>query len=151
MVSIELSEGISETLDILNHMSVSDVSKISNKFMNFLEKNKSKDYVPNLDHSKKLYEMNLKEKTKAILATIYLNYWCNDEQKEEYKKILKENEAKYQKELRDKYDPNNIFKKSNMKTTIEENTIEEKLSITEYKESIFKKIINKIKSILHIK
>lgn len=146
MVSIEFSEGITETLDILDHMNVSDVSKISKKFMDFLERNKSKDYVPNLDHSKKLYEMNLKEKTKAILATIYLNYWCNDEQKEEYKKILKENEVKYQKELREKYSTDNIFKKNNIESK-EESVIQDNVAIMEYKESVFKKIINKIKKI----
>lgn len=146
MVSIEFSEGITETLDILDHMNVSDVSKISKKFMDFLERNKSKDYVPNLDHSKKLYEMNLKEKTKAILATIYLNYWCNDVQKEEYKKILKENEVKYQKELREKYSTDNIFKKNNIESK-EESVIQDNVAIMEYKESVFKKIINKIKKI----
>ena len=149
MVSVEYSEGITETLDILNHMSVSDVSKISKKFMDFLERNKSKDYVPNLDYSKKLYEMNLKEKTKAILATIYLNYWCNDEQKIEYKKILKENEEKYQKELREKYSTDNIFKRNNIQSK-EESVIQDNVSIMEYKESVFKKIINKIKKIFCI-
>ena len=149
MVSVEFSEGISETLDILNHMSPSDVNKISKKFMDFLERNKSKDYVPKLDHSKKLYEMNLKEKTKAILATIYLNYWCNDEQKEKYKKILKENEEKYQKELREKYSTDNIFKRNNIQSK-EESVIQDNVSIMEYKESVFKKIINKIKKIFCI-
>lgn len=149
MVSVEFSEGITETLDILNHMSSSDVNKISKKFMDFLERNKSKDYVPKLDHSKKLYEMDLKQKTKAILATIYLNYWCNDEQKEEYKKILKENEEKYQKELREKYSTDNIFKRNNIQSK-EESVIQDNVSIMEYKESVFKKIINKIKKIFCI-
>ncbi|MBR0427547.1 MAG: hypothetical protein IJK18_05055 [Clostridia bacterium] len=149
MVSIEFSEGITETLDILNHMSSSDVNKISKKFMDFLERNKSKDYVPNLDHSKKLYEMDLKQKTKAILATIYLNYWCDEEQKEEYTKILKENEKKYQKELREKYSTDNIFKRNNIQSK-EESVIQDNVSIMEYKESVFKKIINKIKKIFCI-
>ena len=69
MSSLEFSEGITETLDILKHMDKSYTDKIPKKFKDFLEKNKSDSYTPHLDHSKKIKEMNLKEKTKDILAT----------------------------------------------------------------------------------
>ena len=52
MISGEFSEGISETLDILNHMEKDYIHKISPQFINFLENNKSKSYICNLDHSK---------------------------------------------------------------------------------------------------
>ncbi len=110
MVSQELSEGISETLDILKHMDKEYIDKIPQKFKDFLEKNKSVNYIPNLDHSKKIDEMNLKNKTKDILAIIYLKYWCNSEKKLEYMKLLNENERKYQEYLKEKYNPN-IFRK----------------------------------------
>ena len=150
MVSLEFSEGITETLDILKHMKEADVNKISKGFMDFLEKNKSTDYVPNLDHSKKLNEMDLKEKTKDILATIYLNYWCNDEQKADYLKLLKENEKKHQEELREKYNPDNLF--NNKTTTIVNNEPpKENVALVEVKESILTKFIKIIKKIFHIK
>ena len=150
MVSVEFSEGITETLDILKHMKEADVNKISKGFMDFLEKNKSTDYVPNLDHSKKLNEMNLKEKTKDILATIYLNYWCNDEQKADYLKLLKENEKKHQEELREKYNPDNLF--NNKTTTIVNNEPpKQNVALVEVKESILTKCIKIIKKIFHIK
>ncbi len=150
MVSLEFSEGITETLDILKHMKEADVNKISKGFMDFLEKNKSTDYVPNLDHSKKLNEMDLKEKTKDILATIYLNYWCNDEQKADYLKVLKENEKKHQEELREKYNPDSLF---NNKTTARVNNEppKENVALVEVKESILTKFIKIIKKIFHIK
>lgn len=150
MVSVEFSEGITETLDILKHMKEADVNKISKGFMEFLEKNQSKDYVPNLDHSKKLNEMNLKEKTKDILATIYLNYWCNDEQKADYLKVLKENEKKHQEELRARYNPDSLF---NNKTTTKVNNepSKENVALVEVKESILTKFIKIIKKIFHIK
>lgn len=110
MVSVNFSEGITETLDILNHMDKSYTDNIPERFKVFLEKNKSDSYIPNLDHSKKINEMNLKEKTKDILAILYMNYWCDSEQKSKYTSLIKQNEEKYQKELREKYDPNNIFK-----------------------------------------
>ncbi len=150
MVSVEFSEGITETLDILKHMKEADVNKISKSFIDFLEKNKSTNYVPNLDHTKKINEMDLKEKTKDILATIYLNYWCNDEQKADYLKLLKENEKKHQEELREKYNPDNLF--NNKTTTIVNNEPpKENVALVEVKESILTKFIKIIKKIFHIK
>ncbi len=150
MASTSFSEGISETLDILNHMEKEYTDRIPEKFKEFLNKNKSTSYTPKLDHSQKINEMNLQEKTKDILATIYMNYWCTDDEKINYKKLLNENEAKYQKEIREKYNTDNMFKKHNQEAKSEENIIEENVSIIERKQSIFKRLINKIKSIFHI-
>ena len=112
MGSVEFNESISETLDILKHIEKSYIDKIPRKFIEFLEKNKSSKYISNLDHSKKLYEMNLKEKTKDILATIYIKYWCTPQQKTNYINLLNENEEKYQEELKAKYNVDNIFRKN---------------------------------------
>ena len=71
--------------------------------------NKSTTYVSKLNHSNKINEMNLKEGTKNLLATIYLSYWCSPQEKANYAKILNENEKKYQEELRKKYNLDNIF------------------------------------------
>ena len=72
-----------------------------------------------------------------------MNYWCeNVNEKNELKQMFKNNEDRYQDELRKKYDPDNIFKKH-----IQENIIKNEVSLVEYKESIFKRLINKIKSL----
>lgn len=146
VVSVEFSESISEVLDILNYMEESYMDKLPKKFIDFLEKNKSKDYIPDLNHSQKLNEMNLKEKTKDIIAVIYMNYWCSDREKSEYSKILIQNQKKYQEELRRKYNPDNIFKNQD-----KEKSLKEENSIIEYKQPIFKKIANKIKDFFRLK
>ena len=151
MLNTEFSEAISETLDILKYMEKSYIDKIPKKLRTFLEKNKSESYTPNLDHSQKLNEMNLKEKTKDILATIYLKYWCSTEEKTDYLKILSQNEKKYQDELREKYNTDNIFKKHIQENKMEESTLKEEVALVECKESIFKRFINKIRSIFNIK
>lgn len=151
MVSAELSEGITETLDILKHMKETDVNKISKGFIDFLEKNQSTGYVPNLDYSKKINEMDLKEKTKDILATIYLNYWCNDEQKANYLRLLKENERKHQEELREKYNPDNIFKIKTKQQFQQNEMSQEDVALVEVKESILTKLIKVLKKMFHIK
>ena len=110
MISVEYKEAISETLDILRHTKKEDVDKIPPRFMEFLKENASKTYKPRLDHTKKIEDMELKQKTKAILAIIYEEFWCNSEERKEFKKNLKENEMKRQKELKEKYNPKEIFK-----------------------------------------
>lgn len=149
MVNVEFSESITEVLDILNHMDKTYTDKIPEKFKNFLEENKSKSYTSNLDHSKKIKEMNIKEKTKDLLATIYMNYWSTPEQKSNYVKILNENEQKYQKEIRQKYDLDNIFKKNNRQTIIKDDI--SKNNVIQLKGRNSNKFINKIKNILYVK
>lgn len=147
MVSVEYSEAITETLDILKHTRKEDVDKISSRFIEFLNTNASKTYKSELDHTKKIKDMQLKSKTKAILAIIYIKFWCNDEEKEEFKRKLKENETQHENELRKKHNPNDIFKNRAIKR---EENVAENVAVVEYKESVFKKILNRIKSFLHI-
>lgn len=114
-MSEEFCIGISETLDILAHMDRSYVDKIPEKFLKFLEENKSRNYISNLDYSKKINEMQLKDKTKDILAIIYMKYWCTQEERSSYMNLLRENERNYQKKIKEKYNPDNMFKNRNIK------------------------------------
>ena len=111
MINSKYSEAISETLDILKHTEKEDIDKIPKKFLNFLEKNKSKEYISNLDHSKEISQMDLKPETIGILSIIYSKFWCEDEQeRQDFDKNLRINEEKYQDILREKYNPESLFK-----------------------------------------
>lgn len=147
MVSVAYSEAVVEVLDILEHTKKEDVNKIPKKFIEFLENNKSKTYISNLDHTKTIKEMNLKPKTQALLGLIYLKYWANEEEKIEFRKKAQANESNYQKELNEKYNPNNLFKNKNA-VNIEKNETIQQTSLVEIKkETIMQKIISKIKEI----
>ena len=154
MINIGFSEGISETLDILNHLDKIYVEKIPKKFMEFLESNKASNYVSNLDHSKKLNEMNLNEQTKSILAAIYMNYWCDTQQKAEYSELLKRNEVKYRRGLKGNYNPSDSYLKNPQMqhtTNIVEKESASNVNMVKYKESVFKKFIKKMTSFLKLK
>lgn len=59
-----------------------------------------------------------------------LQYWYKDEnEKERLKSVYAENERKYQDELREKYNPDNLFK--NKQRVVEEKF--EKTAMVEYK------------------
>lgn len=110
MVSVEYSEALSEIYEIFKNLDTNVLNKIPQKFKEFVNNNKSSTYKPTFDYNKNLNELSLKRKTKAILSVIYMNFLCSDEQKIEYKKTLKENLLKKEQELKEKYNPDNLFK-----------------------------------------
>ena len=123
--------------------------KIPKKLMKLFEENSAEDYEFHLDLTRPLQEQELNSKTLALLAMLNLNYWCEtEEEKQELIKHYTENERKYQEELRKKYNTDNIFQKNN-KENKQEETTEEQVSLVEHRESVIRKLINKIKSIFH--
>ena len=149
MLNSEYSEAISETLDILNHTDIEYVKKIPNEFLKFLKENASKEYVPKLDHRLSMNDMNLKEETKNILGTIYRNWWCSKEEKEKYEEKIQRKLIEEQEELSRKFNANEIFKRHNQSiNTSYQNSTENSITIVNKKESILKRIFNKIKEFL---
>ena len=145
MVSVRNANAMAEVIYYLKGIKQEDIDKIPRKFIQYLNKNASKEYKCDFDYNKPLKELNLLDETRGIIGMICYNYWCvTEKQKEQYLKRLSQNEQQYQKILDEKYNPDNIFE--NKKLDFIENTTNP-TEITEYKESIFKKLINKIKSI----
>lgn len=157
MLSAKYSEAAVEVLDILNHMEKDDYDKVPSKFIKMLEESASKDYVCELDYSKRLIEMELSEETKALLGVMFRNYWCSEEKRAAYENKISENERKFQEELREKYNPDNIFASSHTNSSEESSSntneevssnVSEEMGMIEVEEkSIFKRILNKIISI----
>ena len=146
-MNLEYSEAIGETLQVLKKTEKVLIDKIPKKLLEFFERNAAPTKELNIEISKDLTEIDLKPKSKALIGMIYRNYWCDAEERKAYDEILKQNEQKFQESARERYNPEDIFKKT------EEKIVEEKqeVRLSIYKENIFMKIINKIKSILNIK
>lgn len=148
MVSIKNANAMAEVIYYLKGIKQEDIDKIPKKFMQYLNENASKEYKCNFDYNRPLKELNLLEETRGIIGMICYNYWCDTEnQKEEYLKKLSRNEQKYQQILYEKYNPDNLFK--NKVSQIE--SVENSVAMVEYKETIFKRFISRIKSIFKIK
>ena len=140
-----LTKAYAEVLLILSYMEQKYADMIPKKLLELFNEEKDKNYQPNINPNISLAEQNLQRKTLALLAMLNLNYWCKDEsEKQEMLKMYAENDNKIEAELRERYNPENLFKK---KEKVEQNDEikEESTEIIEYKEqNIFKKIINKI-------
>lgn len=137
-VSEEYKIASTEVLSILEYLPQSEVDKIPNKFKEFLKENSISDYNPSFDYSLGLDKIELKHKTKLLLAMIYKNYICSAEEQLEYNKILYKNEENYQKYLREKYNPDDIFKKIDTQRNYDIQTPNN--ALIEYKESFFIKL-----------
>ena len=94
---------------------------------------------------KEINKNNISKESLAMIALFHTNYWCDTlTQKEELRKIFSDNFIKNEKEKREKYNPDNIFKKR-------KRVAQEKVELIQYKENIWKRIINKIKHIINKK
>ncbi len=122
MPTKEYQEAVSELLDILGNTDEKLVKKIPPELIVFWEQNKSDEYIPELDHNVSLEEMDLKAKTRQLIAMIYVNYLCDPEKKKEIRKILKESEEKEQNK-----EVINIFAEENKKEEIEHKSQEEEI------------------------
>ena len=145
-------KAVSEVIEILNHTDKKIIEKIPQKFIDFLFENADKDYIPNIDFYDENWENSIQEDTQAILALLYRDYIVSEDEKlkllkeeqEEKLKLLKEEQEeklKIEKELREKYNPDNIFKKKNIEENIQINNVQ----LIEIKEtSWFKRALDKI-------
>lgn len=141
-----LLKAYSEVDKILSFMEIRYVEKVPKKMREMFKNEKLQDYEPNIDKNIPLEEQQLERKTLAILAMLNLNYWCeNEEEKEELIRAYSNNDKKRNEELREKYNPDNIFKNKNKEREVEQ-IAEEITAIAEYKkENFIKKLLNKIK------
>lgn len=139
-------KAVSELNIILKQLEENSYRKIPKKLLDEIEKNACLD-VSYIKPENSLEDLNLEKETKEMLAVISYQYFCTDEERKDWQKELEENEKKYQEELKEKYNPENLFKNVEFPEKRNSETIErkEETSLVEYKEPFFKKLWNFIK------
>ena len=144
MLTTEYANAYSEVLEILKYISTEDFNKIPISIVEMFKANATDEkkfvYHPN----KTLEEQNVSELARTIIAILFRDYWTTEVQKE---KILAKQNYEREKLKEEMYNPDNLFK--NKQPKIEKNIKEEQLTI--YKESILKRIFNKILVFFHFK
>lgn len=136
------SKAYVEILEIMKHLGEDYENKVPSEILALFREKKDQNYVFKLNLKDELEKQNFLEETIGILAMIALNYWEDDEGKIELENILRENEMKYQDELREKYNHNNIFDNKKTKMNKVENA-----QMVKQNETLFVKVINWIKSV----
>lgn len=140
------SKAYVEVLEIIRHMEKDFQSKVPQKLLDMFKQKSDKNYEYHIDLNKKINEQKLSEETIAILSVLELKYWATPEQKEILNKALDDNEKRYQEELRQKYNIDNLFKnkQDNNMPNIQENSI-----IKYSKKNFIQRIFEKIKSLFN--
>ena len=134
----------SEVYSVLNLLDENDLRRIPEDILFFIKANMSED-VDYMDKNQSLDEIKITRDAEDMLMLLTYHYLCDDTEKVEVNKIMEENEKKHQEELKEKYNPDNVF--NNVKSSEEQSnssTIETS-EIIVTKESFISKIINKLK------
>ena len=130
----EFYDALSEIDVILEHMEITSV--FPEKFIEFIKENKNYNYHFKYDTTVSLANQNITKTTKQILAILYSEYFCTTEQKKELENIWRENDKILLEQSEINYSNQECTKNN---------------SLIEYKESLLKKILNKIKELMKFK
>ena len=120
MTNVELKNTLFEVSVILKNIDKNLSNKIPERLKEYIETNKSLSHNFMYDYDKSLSEQRMLKTTEKYLTMLFLRYWCTNEEKTKVLDAMKRNEEKYQKEIKEKYNPNNLFKKSNVENVKKE-------------------------------
>lgn len=101
----------SEVLGVILALGNKYMENTPSHIIKFLRKNCDYSRIPEIDNNIRLEDQNISEDSKLFIMLLKFNYWCESQsEKDEMYSIMKENEIKYQKELKEKYNIDNLFK-----------------------------------------
>ena len=111
-MDIRTKQIYSEVYNVILVMGQEYINKLPHSLWNMLETQRDMDYNPRYTVEDVIAGNKISDDALAVISLIHYNYWCEtEEEKHQLEDIIHRNEDKYEKELREKYDPNNIFKK----------------------------------------
>ena len=145
----EMNKRLCEVEYILNKLEKSYQGKIPKEIWQFINENKDKTYVYNYDDNKKLIDNNIHIDTIAILTYINIQYLLNEEQKKLINNKLLNDNSIFENKMREKYNPDNLFKKQKNEVLNYANsdTTKETAIITYKEKSFLQKLFDKIKNL----
>lgn len=148
MENVEYAIAYKEVFEILKYIPNADYNKIPKEKIELYKTMQDKNYNFKYDPSKTLDEQNVSKRAKAIIGLLFRDYWATDIQREKILAKQKYERQKIEEEKAQNYQYEDLFKKN--RTEIQQAEVKdnvEQVSLVEYKESVFTKILNKIKSI----
>ena len=93
-------------------------------------------------------EQDIKPETRGLISLVYQDYICSENEKKDYILKCKNYEIKKEEELREKYNPDNVFKNRKKLQNTMDNEVVKENAIIEYKEKNFiQKVFDKIKQL----
>ena len=142
-----------EALEILKHIPLEDYNRIPTEIIENMELNSDKEYHYTITNFHDFQELTILSETETILAVLYRDYWATDEERNRIFKKEKEDFLSLEEEKRKKYNPDDLFKKTNNTSENIENIQDTQeianTSLIKYKESFFTKLKEFILKIIY--
>ena len=153
MQKLNSKRSYSEMYEILNILGEDFINRIPKKMYKLIDEERDKDYIPNLlQENGLLDETKISQETIALFAVLNVKYFMdNENQKHEFLNILKANEEKYQAELREKYNSDNIFQNNSKPIIKQSQPVPQDKALAKVNQGFFAKFISKIKERFHLK
>ena len=136
----------SEAYSFIDSLPAEEYRMIPEDVVEYINWHRDYSYDFEYDPTKTVDEQNISKEGRALILKLFLEYFANEERKNEINKILSKNQLKVDAELMMKNNPNKIFKKE---IKVEEIVTENKEDLTEVKENIIIKIKNFILKIFN--
>lgn len=130
-----------EVYTILQELNEEEYNKIPPEIIESIRTNMSDEYEYELNDEFELKEHQMLPQTKAILFNLFRDYLATPEQKEKITRM--QNEERQKNEIKKQKQYNTEVFERKTKENLKQNKQETK-QLVEYKENIFKKILNKI-------
>lgn len=143
----EISNDVfSEVYGFLKLLDKSYIEKIPEELRNLINEKRNLDYSPKYNFYIPINNQKLSKEALTIITVINLNYWADENEKKEINKILARNSEIHEKEIREKYNVDNLFKNTNLHegTNKLEKTNNEEILPKKAQTTFFRKILNKI-------
>jgi len=140
----EINDICKEVLTILAFFNENLIERIPAKVFKNLSKlaaDSKLDFY--IDKEKDLDEEDISEESKDLISLIYYDYIASEDEKNEIAKLWNQNEYKYQEYLKEIYNSDNLFKNKKIEN---KEVLNECNAMVKYKENLFKKIMEKLKS-----
>lgn len=145
MYQTKYANAYTEVCEILNCLDKDEYNKIPVELIEVFEENRNLDYEYQINEEQDLTKQPMLVETKAILLNIFRDYLATPEQSQKIKQWLQADREYLEKQKKERYG-NNVFE-SNAKKEYNTNKVEVQFPIEIKKQSIFQKIINKLKNI----
>ena len=125
----------SEVDAFLASLGKSYTNRLPKDILDTIESEKDESYKVKIDPDISIESQGLSREAISMILWLNLEFFCNDEQKELLEKIYDNNQKRFDKEQKEKYNTENIFKKEENKN--------KSLTLKE-KKSLFRKILDYI-------
>ena len=132
MTNNTYARAYTEILEIIKYFPKEEYAKIPKEKIEFYKKNMDTNYNFTINPEIDLSKQNISKEANAIMVNLFKEYFATEEQKTKINEILELNQIKSEKEKREKYNPEDIFKNKESKVS-KEKTLENVLLIEKKK------------------